>query len=76
MLVEGLRFCMSQRADLGAKLGAGAGIFALELEIRIGVLLVGIDFHFRRFGHWRRGGHRAGLRRLEAVCTFGMARNY
>ena len=65
---------MSQRVDLGAQLGAG--MFALELKIRIDLLRVGVDFHFRRFDHWRRGGYRAGLRRLEAVCTFGMARNY
>ena len=51
---------MAQRADLGAKLGAGTGIFALELEIRVGVLRVGIDFHFRRFYRRCRRGQSTG----------------
>ena len=43
----------------------GPGVFALEFEIRVGVLRVGIDFHFRRVHRHCRRENRAGRQQSE-----------
>jgi len=51
---------MAQRAHLCAKVGAGVGIFTLELEVRVGVLRVAINFPLRSLDCRSHSGQQTG----------------